>query len=42
MVEEWISVVEQWKSDGGTVLVEEGWCNNETVMVEQSGGTLEQ
>ena len=42
VVEEWNSVVEQWNSDGGTVLVEQGWCNSETVMVEQSGGTLEQ
>ena len=29
-----------WNS--GTVLVEQGWCNSEIVMVEQSGGTLEQ
>ena len=29
-----------WNS--GTVMVEQGWCNSEIVMVEQSGGTLEQ
>ena len=37
VVEEWNSVGEQWNSDGGTV-----WWNTGTVMVKQSGGTLEQ
>ena len=32
-------MVEQWNSDGGTVLVEQ--CGG-TVMVEQCGGTVEQ
>ena len=36
------SVVEQWNSYGGTVLVEQGWWNSETVIVNQCGGTLEQ
>ena len=36
------SVVEQWNSYGGTVLVEQGWWNSETVIVDQCGGTLEQ
>ena len=34
--------MEQWNSDGGTVLVEQGWWNSETVIVDQCGGTLEQ
>ena len=36
------SVVEQWNSYGGTVLVEQGWWNSETVIVNQCGRTLEQ
>ena len=36
------SVVEQWNSYGGTVLVEQGWWNSETVIVDQCGRTLEQ
>ena len=36
------SVVEQWNSYGGTVLVEQGWWNSETVIVDLCGGTLEQ
>ena len=36
----WKSGTVLWNS--GTVLVEQGWCNSEIVMVEQSGGTLEQ
>ena len=39
MVEHCNSVVEQWNSDGRTVLVEQ--CGG-TVMGEQCGGTLEQ
>ena len=53
MVEQWNSVcnsvVEQWNSDGGTVLVEHWksdggtvWWNSGTVMVKQRGGTVEQ
>ena len=33
----WNSVVEQWNSNCGTV-----WWKSGTVMVEQSGGTVEQ
>ena len=33
----WKSVVEQWKSVGGTV-----WWNSGTVMKKQCGGTVEQ
>ena len=39
IVEQWNSVVEEWNSDGGTVLVEQ--CGG-TVMVEQCAGTVEQ
>ena len=35
-------MLEQWNSDGGTVLVEQGWWNSETVIVEHCGRTLEQ
>ena len=34
--------MEQWNSYGGTVLVEQGWWNSETVIVDLCGGTLEQ
>ena len=34
--------MEQWTSDCGTALVEKGWWNSETVIVEQCGGTVEQ
>ena len=34
--------MKHWNSDGGTVLVEQGWWNSKTVIVEQCGGTLEQ
>ena len=34
--------MKHWDSDNGTVLVEQGWWNSETVIVEQYGGTLEQ
>ena len=33
----WNSVMKQWNSNGGTV-----WGHSGTVMVEQSGGTVEQ
>ena len=39
-------MVEQWNSDGGTVMVEQCggtvWWNTRTVIVEQCGGTVEQ
>ena len=38
----WNSVVKHWNSDGGTVLVEQGWRNSETVIVEECDGTVEQ
>ena len=45
----WKSVVEEWNSDGGTVIVEQSgrnvkqcWLNDETEMVEQCGGKVEQ
>ena len=34
--------MEQWNSDSGTALVEQGWWNSETVIVEQCGGTLQE
>ena len=38
--------MEQWNSDGGTVMVEQCggtvWWNTRTVIVEQCGGTVEQ
>ena len=44
-------LVEQWNSESGTVMMEQGWWNSdgrtvrwnsETVLVEQCGGTVEQ
>ena len=34
--------MQQWNSDGGTVLGEPGWWNSETLIMEQCGGTLQQ
>ena len=34
--------MKHWNSDGGTVLVEQGWWNTGTVMVEQRGAMVEQ
>ena len=38
-------MVEQWNSDGGTVMVEHSggtvWWNTRTVIVEECGGTVE-
>ena len=34
--------MQQWNTDGGTVLGEPDWWNSETVIVEQCAGTLEQ
>ena len=44
----WNSVMEQWDSNGGTVMVEQWniggtvWWNSRTVMVEHCGGKVEQ
>ena len=42
MVEQcwWNSVVEQWNSDGGTVLVEQCWWNRVVERCDSEGGTV--